>query len=58
MTPLMATMAVAAMTKYDPHAKCGINRRTSTKRAKRQTKKVMTVKMKKKRRYLEEWPGL
>jgi hypothetical protein len=54
---LIKTMMVEASTRYDPHAKWGINKRTSIKKANRQMRKSITRRMNKARRYLAECPG-
>jgi hypothetical protein len=57
MIPLRATIAVAAMTRYEPQARWGMNNKTSTSSASRQTRKSMTVMMNRMRRYLDECAG-
>jgi len=53
-TALRAIRIVAAKTRYEPQAMCGMNRSTSIRNASRVTRKVMSMRMKRTRRYLAE----
>src|SRR5690349_22490291 len=57
-SPLRATRMVAARTTYEPQAMWGTKSRTSTRKLKRQTRKVTMPTMNSTSRYLAEWDGL
>lgn len=50
-------MMVAARTIQPPHCKCGTKRRTSTKKARRETRRVGSRRIRTPRRYRGEWEG-
>lgn len=53
-TPLIAMIIVAARTRYDPKAKCGMNKRTSTRKQSRERMSVRILRINIPRRYRGE----
>lgn len=55
--PLMAMMIVAANTSQPPHCTCGTNSRISTRKARRLSKKVGSMRIIRISKYRGEWAG-
>jgi hypothetical protein len=56
-TPLIAMIIVAASTRYDPKAMCGMNRRTSMRKQRRERMSVTMLRMNIPSRYRGECEG-